>query len=305
MRRTAITPLLASRLVAAQFPHWAHLPVTSVELAGWDNVTFRLGEHMSVRLPSADAYVAQVDKEHRWLPLLAPQLPLPIPEPLARGAPGCGFPRPWSVYRWLTGEPATVERVADLDRFAVDLADFLAALYGVDPGRGPAPGEHNFFRGGALATYDGDARQAIAALTAEIDTEAAGEVWEAALASTWSGPSVWVHGDVTAANLLVVDGRLSAVVDFGCSGVGDPACDLAIAWTLFSGGSRKAFRKRLALDDHTWRRARGWALWKAMITLVKAVQGNDDDDRAARRFGWRLRSRRVIEEVVADHAGLA
>lgn len=297
--------MLAARLVATQFPQWAHLPVSPVELAGWDNTTFRLGDHMSVRLPSADAYVLQVAKEHRWLPILAPRLPVPIPQPLAKGAPGCGFPRPWSVYRWLEGEPATVERVADLDRLAVDLADFLASLYRVDPARGPVYGEHNFFRGGPLATYDGDARQAIAALTAEVDTDAAGEVWEAALASIWSGPSVWVHGDVTAANLLVVDGRLSAVIDFGCSGVGDPACDLAIAWTLFSGSSRKAFRQRLALDDQTWRRARGWALWKAMITLVKAVQANDEDDRAARRFGWRLRSRGVIEEVVADHAGLA
>jgi aminoglycoside phosphotransferase (APT) family kinase protein len=138
-----------SRLVAAQFPQWAHLPVMPVELDGWDNTTFRLGEDLSVRLPRADGYVPQVNKEHRWLPTLAPQLPLPIPAPLAKGVPALGFPRPWSVYRWLSGEHATVERVGDLEAFATDLGEFLAALYAIDPAGGPAAGEHSFWRGGA------------------------------------------------------------------------------------------------------------------------------------------------------------
>jgi aminoglycoside phosphotransferase (APT) family kinase protein len=306
VEKPAIMPELASRLVAAQFPQWARLPVTPVGLDGWDNTTFRLGEDLSVRLPSADAYVAQVDKEHRWLPMLAPQLPLPIPEPLAKGAPGCGFPRPWSVYRWLAGEPARAERVADLNRFATDLADFLAALYKIAPAGGPAAGEHSFFRGGPLTTYDGEARGAISLLKDEIDADAATGVWEAALATTWHGPPVWVHGDVTGSNLLVVDGRLSAVIDFGCSAVGDPACDVAIAWTFFFGESRKALRDRLPLDDATWARGRGWALWKALITLVKALKPNRaQEDLAARRFGWRLSPRDVIEEVLADHTRLA
>jgi aminoglycoside phosphotransferase (APT) family kinase protein len=301
----AITPGLASRLVAAQFPRWAHLPATTVDLDGWDNTTFRLGDDLSVRLPSADRYVAQVDKEHRWLPILAPQLPLPIPEPLARGAPGCGFPRPWSVYRWRAGEHATVERVADLDRFATDLADFLAALYDIDPTQGPAAGAHNFFRGGPLTTYDSQVREAISLLRTHIDTDAATEVWEAALAATWHGAPVWIHGDVTPANLLVVDGRLSAVIDFGCSGVGDPACDVTMAWTFFFGDSRERFRDRLPLDDETWARGRGWALWKAQTTLVKALKGKGPrPDVAARMFGWRLSARAVIEEVVADHSRL-
>src|SRR5687767_10118216 len=164
VEKAAITPVLVSRLLAAQFPQWAHLPVTQVELDGWDNTTFRLGEDLSVRLPSGDPYALQVDKEHRWLPVLAPQLPLPIPEPLAKGAPGCGFPRPWSVYRWLAGQQATVERVPDLNRFATDLADFLAALYEIDSAGGPAPGKHNFLRGGPLTSYDSEAREAISAL---------------------------------------------------------------------------------------------------------------------------------------------
>lgn len=296
--RALITPSLVSSLVASQFPQWAHLPVREVDLDGWDNATFRLGDGLSVRLPSADGYVPQVEKEHRWLPVLAPQLPRAIPQPLAMGAPGPDFPRPWSVYRWLPGQVATVERVGDLTGFARELADFLAALEAVDPAGGPAAGEHSFFRGCPPAVYDADARAAISALDGEIDSAAATAVWEAALAARWDGPPVWVHGDVTAANLLVVDGRLSAVIDFGCCAVGDPACDVAIAWTFFQGDSREAFRGRLAVDDATWARGRGWALWKAAITLAKTDPASAD--RAAARFGWRVGARAVIDEVLAD-----
>jgi aminoglycoside phosphotransferase (APT) family kinase protein len=300
VEKAAITTELVSRLVAAQFPQWADLPVTRVELDGWDNTTFRLGEDKAVRLPSADAYVHQVDKEQRWLPILAPRLPLPVPRPLARGVPGSGFPRPWSVYGWLPGEHATTDRVADVERFATDLADFLALLYEIDPAGGPEPGAHNSFRGGPLAVYDRETRAAIAALKEEIDAEAATEVWEAALAATWHGPPVWIHGDVAASNLLVGDGRLSAVVDFGCSAVGDPACDTTIAWTFLFGDSRELFRNRLPVDEATWARGCGWALWKALITLVGALEAGDaETDRASRRFGWRVSSRDVIQEMLA------
>jgi aminoglycoside phosphotransferase (APT) family kinase protein len=306
VEKAAITPELVSRLVAAQFPRWADLPVTPVELDGWDNTTFRLGEDLAVRLPSADWYVAQVDKEHRWLPILAPELPLPIPWPLAKGIPGSGFPRPWSVYRWLAGQYATMDRVRDISRFATDLADFLVALYRIDPADGPEPGQHNFFRGGPLTTYDAETREAISALKAEIDADAATEVWDAALAATWHGPAVWIHGDVTAANLLVVEGRLSAVVDFGCSAVGDPACDVTMAWTFFSGDSREVFRNGLSLDEGTWARGRGWALWKALITLAQALKVDAAEaDLASLRFGWRVGARQVIDEVLADHSRVA
>jgi aminoglycoside phosphotransferase (APT) family kinase protein len=289
------------RLVAAQFPQWADLPVAPVELDGWDNTTFRLGDELSVRLPSADAYVPQVDKEHHWLPLLGPQLPLPIPEPVARGRPSDVFPRPWSVYRWIDGDQATAEHLTDLERFAANLADFLAALYRIDPAGGPPAGRHNFFRGGPLAVYDNDTREAISALVNEIDTDAAATLWGDALAAAWHGPSVWVHGDVAASNLLVVDGRLAAVLDFGCAGVGDPACDLVISWTLFTGESRAAFRNGLHPDDATWTRGRGWALWKALLTLAKEIEANDgEQDLASTRFGWRIGARAVIDEVLAD-----
>ncbi|RUV58054.1 aminoglycoside phosphotransferase, partial [Mesorhizobium sp. M1A.F.Ca.IN.022.02.1.1] len=176
---------LVRRLVDAQFPEWRHLPVKPVAFGGWDNRTFHLGDTMAVRLPSAAHYALQVEKEHRWLPKLAPLLPLPIPEPLAMGEPAAGYPWHWSVYRWIEGETAKTGHIADLRAFAVSLAEFLVALKRIDPTAGPAPGQHNFYRGGPLAVYDGEARQAIAALEGRIDTQAATAVWKAALAAGW------------------------------------------------------------------------------------------------------------------------
>jgi aminoglycoside phosphotransferase (APT) family kinase protein len=170
-----------------------------------------------------------VEKEQTWLPRLAPSLPLPIPAPLACGAPAEGYPFPWSVCRWLPGETAEAAPPADLAGFAADLAVFLGALQAVDASDGPAAGPHSFFRGGSLAIYDEPTRRAVAILGNEVDEASCLEVWDAALAASWTGPPVWVHGDVAATNLLVGDGQLSAVIDFGCSAVGDPACDLAIA----------------------------------------------------------------------------
>jgi aminoglycoside phosphotransferase (APT) family kinase protein len=283
---------LVRRLVTTQFPQWADLPIKPVEFGGWDNRTFHLGEHMTVRLPSAERYILQVEKEHRWLPRLAPLLPLPIPVPLAMGMPAEGYPWHWSVYRWLDGEIATIAHIADLREFASTLAHFLVALQRVDATGGPPPGKHNFFRGGPLTVYDGETRQALKALDGTIDTDAATAVWEAALAATWRGSPVWVHGDVSSGNLLVESGRLSAVIDFGSSGVGDPACDLYIAWTFLEGDSREAFRAALPLDRATWARGRGWTLWKALITLAEHININCVKAGEARR---------VIDEVLADH----
>jgi aminoglycoside phosphotransferase (APT) family kinase protein len=204
------------------------------------------------------------------------------------------------VYRWRSGEPATAERVHDETRFAAELAAFLAALYAIDPTGGPAAGAHSFLRGGPLTVLDADTRQAITTLAHELDADAATAVWEVALATVWERPGVWVHGDVTNSNLLVQDGRLCAVLDFGCSAVGDPACDLAIAWTYFHGESRQAFRRGLQLDDGTWARGRGWALWKALITHAKVVRSGVPTEDAARRFGWPLSSRATLGEVLAN-----
>lgn len=291
----AIDAALVRRLVAAQFPRWADLPVAPVEPGGWDNRTFLLGADMVVRLPSAAPYALQVEKEQHWLPRLRPLLPLPIPVPLAQGAPGEGYPWPWSVYAWLPGARAARERIVDLPGFARVLAEFLLALQRIDAAAGPPPGAHCFERGAPLTVYDAQTRQAIAALDGRIDAAVATAVWEAALATSWQRPPVWFHGDVSAGNLLVQDGRLSAVIDFGCCGVGDPACDLAIAWTLFAGESRRAFRAALALDEATWVRARGWTLWKALILWAGRPSGDPS------RTGG---SQRVAAEVLAEHASL-
>jgi aminoglycoside phosphotransferase (APT) family kinase protein len=287
-----ITPALVERLLAAQFPQWAGLPITPAVPQGWDNRTFRLGGGLSIRLPSAEGYTPQVEKEHCWLPYLAPRLPLPIPVPLARGEPGAGYPWPWSVYRWLDGEAAQPSRITDLPALAVALATFLSALQRIEPAGGPAAGPHSFFRGAPLEVYDAETRRAIAVVRDIVDAEAATRVWESALTAPFAGPLVWFHGDVAVNNLLVQDGRLSAVIDFGCCGVGDPACDLAIAWTLFSGESRAAFRATLPLDAGTWARGRGWALWKALITL--AEYRTSDIAKAAE-------AHRALDEVLTEY----
>ena len=290
-----------ARLVAGQFPQWAGLPVVPVELNGHDNTTFRLGAELSVRLPSADSYVAQIGKEHRWLPVLARQLPVPIPEPVATGRPGDGFPRPWSVYRWIEGEPAAVGPITDLAVFAGDLARFLTALQAIDAGGGPAAGAHSWFRGGPLAVWDEQTRPLIRLAADEIDAAAATSVWETALASRWERAPVWVHGDMAASNLIVGGGALHAVIDFGCTAVGDPACDLVMAWTFFGGDSAAAFRRGLQLDEATWARGRGWALWKALATIGREKRGAGDAQAEARQFGWRHSPLEIIDLVIAEH----
>lgn len=233
------------RLVVTQFPQFKDLSICQIVPGGWDNRTFRLGDHMLVRMPSAAKYAMQVEKEQKWLPKLAPLLPLSIPKPLAMGESGEGYPWQWSIYQWIDGNTAASVHIADLNDFATSLAQFLAALQRIDTTDGPLPGPHNFYRGGALTTYNAETKQAIAVLKDRIDANAAIELWEAALASTWQGLPVWVHGDVSAGNLLVQEGKLSAVIDFGGLGIGDPACDLIIAWTLLRGESRKIFRAML------------------------------------------------------------
>ena len=272
MRMLDINPQVVSSLLEQQFPQWARLPVVPVEPGGWDNRTFRLGDALTVRLPSAECYSEQIEKEQRWLPWLAPQLPLAVPVPLALGQPGAGYPWRWSIHRWIEGETVSSASNADLQSLATELARFLATLQGLDATNGPVPGSHNFHRGGALSVYDEQTRRAIELLGKEIDATCASEIWDAALATSWDRAPVWIHGDVAAGNLLLKDGRLHAVIDFGCCAVGDPACDLVAAWTIFDASSFQIFREGLQLDAATWQRARGWALWKALITLLEERQ---------------------------------
>lgn len=290
--RAGIDAALVERLVAAQFPRWAGLPVRPVKVDGWDNRTYRLGADLTARLPTAAGYAPAIEKEDRWLPLLAPHLPVPVPEPVATGQPGEGYPFHWSVRRWLAGETATEDRITDLPAFAEQVAGFLRALQSIDTAGGPAAGAHSWYRGCPPSWYDEETRRCLKALAGRVDTDRASEVWEAALAAEYTGPPRWFHGDIAAGNLLVQDGRLSAVIDFGTSGVGDPACDLVIAYTMFHGPSREAFRTAVDQDDATWARARGWALWKALLVLSGTID-TDPDEAAAHRY--------VIDEVLADH----
>ncbi|OLL71058.1 Aminoglycoside phosphotransferase [Pseudonocardia sp. Ae168_Ps1] len=290
MLRDEIDAALATRLIEEQFPQWTHLPVVEVDERGWDNRTFRLGTELTIRLPSAERYAAAVAKELTWLPWLATTLPVPIPVPIAEGRPSSDYPRPWSIRRWIPGRTASATDVGTSTRFAEDLARFLRALQRVDASTGPPAGPHSFFRGADVAVYDDEARRAIAALGYRIATDDALAVWDHACESRWTGDQTWFHGDVASGNLLVERGRLSAVIDFGTCGVGDPACDLVPTWTLFWGEAREIFCVTVDASEETWARARGWALWKAAITA--ATDGE---------IGPTCEPLQTISAVIKDH----
>ncbi|MCE6074851.1 aminoglycoside phosphotransferase family protein [Agrobacterium vitis] len=296
--RLQISVEMVRQLIAGQFPKFSTLPIVPMMPGGWDNRSFRLGDGMIIRLPSADCYAAQVAKEQHFLPILAQCLPLPIPRAIAMGTPTGNYPFSWGIYGWIDGETALTSNIEDTSSFAADLGAFLKTLHSLDGSEGPLAGPHNFYRGGSLATYDSETRDAIDALAPFIDAslehfqekwkpvfrpemrnnaELATALWEEALASQWQRPPVWLHGDVAPGNLLIRDGRLAAVIDFGCCGVGDPACDLAIAWTFLDGTASHVFENAVGHDMATWTRARGWALWKTLITLRGQIAAGDPD----------------------------
>ena len=258
---------LVKQLIIEQFPNWSDLDIKPVKLSGNDNRTFHLGESMSVRLPSEECYVPQVEKEHIWLPILAQKLRLPISIPLAKGKPSKYYPWPWTINQWIDGETINKENISDLNQFATDLGQFLNELQSIDASGGPMAGKHNFHRGGNLAVYDKETRDSIENTKEFFNEDLLIEIWETSLNSKWERNPVWIHGDIAPGNLLVKNGKLCAVIDFGILGVGDPSCDAAMAWTFFDEHSRKTFKEVLKFDENTWNRARGWALWKALITF--------------------------------------
>ncbi|MFJ6548425.1 aminoglycoside phosphotransferase family protein [Microbacterium sp. NPDC091676] len=287
-RPVVIDARVVAELVEEQFPRWAHLPVRAVARQGWDNRTFRLGDELSVRLPVAEPYAAAVQKESRALEFLDGRLPVAVPSVVALGEPGRGYPLPWSIRRWLDGD--TVDHATGIDRvrLAADLGGLLRVLRSLPVHAGRAAGRHSFFRGAHPSVYGDDVHTALERLDGTVDAERCRSVWVAATSSAWESAPVWFHGDVAVGNLLVSNGRLSAMIDFGTCGVGDPACDLVMAWTSFEGDAREAFRDAVDLDAATWRRARGWALWKALVTLSgESGPGGDD-------------SRRVLHEVLTS-----
>ena len=292
------SPELVHHLLAEQFPQWAGLPVERVASGGTSNALYRIGDELVARLPLDPLESGILEKEWRWLPRLAPHLPLAVPTPLGMGEPGAGYPQRWLVCRWLEGEQVERERLSDLSQAARDLAGFILALRALDATGGPTPGAHNFGRGEPLAARDADVRESLGGLRAMLpgayDWDAAEAAWdESANAAVWDRAPLWIHGDLYGANLLARDGRLSAVIDFGGLGVGDPACDLMVGWHLLDSGAREVFRAALGADDASWLRGRGWALSMALIALPYYLRTNP---------AMVAMSRATISEVLADRA---
>ena len=287
---------LVQHLVTTQFPHWSHLELSLVKDSGTDNVMFRLGDSMSVRLPRKADAEPSITRECTWLPKLAPHLPLAIPEPFAKGKAEVekdgGYPFSWSICSWHEGTNASLDQITDPHQMAVDLADFITALQTIDATDGPLP-KHPLHRGAPLTGRDEVTRTSIKELEGMIDTETALAVWEEALElPTWQKPPVWIHGDLHYGNLLAHNGKLTAVIDFGAMRVGDPACDLMTAWNLFTVDIRKTYRAALKMDDEIWLRGRAWALSVAVHALPYYKDSNP--------FLANL-SRYTINEVVTDY----
>jgi aminoglycoside phosphotransferase (APT) family kinase protein len=290
-----VDDIVVRRLLGAQFPEWSTLPLERVATPGSDHVLYRLGRDLVVRLPRKEGVESQIDKERAWLPRLAPLVPCALPTPVAKGEPSRMYPFSWSVYTWLDGDNP-LEGVPGLE-LARDLARFVRVLQSVDSTDAPTHGDENFGRGEPLARRDAATRTAIVQLAGVIDVRAVTAAWADALgAAVWDGRPVWVHGDLTQENILVRDGRLAAVLDFGCLGAGDPACDLMVAWSVMAARDRNVFRAEVGVDDETWARGRGWALSTALIALP--YYGETHAPRAAN-------ARYRIAEVLGDLSGRA
>jgi aminoglycoside phosphotransferase (APT) family kinase protein len=259
----AVDVELARALIASQFPPWSSLDLMPVGSTGTDSVIFRLGDRMGVRFPRIESAVDQVHKEFEWLPVVASDLSVDVPQPVARGAPGLGYPWPWLVYGWLDGQSALEVHLDDEAPFAADIADFLLQLRRLRRDRAPIAGE----RAGPLARCDQHVRSSLETLHDEVDVGAALQLWRQALAAPrWTAPPVWVHGDLLPGNLLVSRGRLSGVIDWAATGLGDPACDLMCLWAL-GNDAREAVRAATRIDDATWIRGKGWVLQQAVMFI--------------------------------------
>ena len=290
-----ISEQLVRGLLASQFPQWADLPLMQIKPAGTDNVIFNLGTEMCVRLPRIPSAASDIEKEQKWLPKLAPHLPFKIPSPLGKGLPSEHYPFHWSVYNWLEGKDALTAKIADFNQLAKDLAQFLKALQKIDTASGPLAIHHNR-RGTPLACRDVEVREAIVALKTMFNPEALTALWDEALhAPDWKCNPVWLHGDLLPGNILIHQGCLNAVIDFSGLSVGDPACDLMIAWNLLSTESRQVFRTELGVDDATWARGRGHALSQALIFIPYYLHTHPVGGEQARR---------TVHNILAEAKGV-
>lgn len=263
-----ITLKLVRDLVDAQFPALASLELAKVHSAGTDNAMFRLGDTLVVRLPRIPSAALQTEKEQRWLAHLKPHLPLDIPTPVHKGIPTDSYPFAWSIYKWIDGDTVSIENLSNQAEIATSLAGFLSALHKIDTTGAPPPGQHNFGRGVPLSDRDTATRKAITSLSDILDTDILHLAWDEALsAPVYADAPVWIHGDLQAGNLLLRDDKLIAVIDFGGSAIGDPACDLQVAWNLFGENARLIFKDAMHASEAMWARGRGWALSVGAIAL--------------------------------------
>ena len=266
---------LVRRLLAEQFPQWSELSLRPIPSNGTDNMMYRLGRDRCVRLPYIERAVPHIAKEQEWLPRLATHLPLRVPKLLGRGRPGSGYPWMWSVYDWIEGEEATIERLADPRAAAIELGTFISALQRIDATGAPLSGPPTGDRGVPLLRRERATRDAFRAmaelpeLEGVIDLRRLERIWDDALrAPAWNGPPRWAHFDLHAGNLLALEGRLNAVIDWGMAGAGDPAAELHVAWGWVPVEDRDAFRAAVGIDDATWARGLGWALSVAVIQVA-------------------------------------
>ena len=284
---------LAHKLILEQFPEYSNLPITDVEKQGHDNRTYRLGEQMLIRMPTAADYALKVPKEQELLPGLAKRVSVSIPAPIKMGKPSADYPYPFSIYKWLSGKSINLLTLTDQEKeqLAFDMAKFLKELQAIMDIKGPEPGQHSWWRGDHVSIYDKGAREQIAELAEIIDAGQALALWDKANATRWNKQPIWIHGDFAMGNILMDGGKLSAVIDFGGAAVGDPACDLVIAWTYLSGKAREIFISEIetTMDSDTWLRARAWALWKATFELCQIVDKNSDEADLQKR---------IIDEVM-------
>lgn len=290
------SPDLARKLISHQFPEYASLTIVDVEKQGHDNRTYRLGRHMLVRMPTAEDYALKVPKEQELLPGLAKRLSASIPAPIKMGKPSADYPYPFSIYKWLSGKSINLLTLIaqEKEQLAFDLAKFLKELQSITDVEGPEPGQHNWWRGDHVSVYDKGAREQITELAEVIDVTRALALWGHACATRWNKQPVWIHGDFAIGNILMDGGKLSAVIDFGGAAVGDPACDLVIAWTYLSGKAREIFIAEMDMDPDTWLRARAWALWKATFELCQIADKNSSEA---------LLQKQIIDEAIDDGIG--
>jgi aminoglycoside phosphotransferase (APT) family kinase protein len=277
---------LVRRLIATQFPRWADLPIRAVESTGTVNAIYRLGDHLYARLPRVEEWARDLDKEWHWLPKLAPQLSLQVPEPVGKGHPTGSYPFSWAIYGWIDGQPYSDELLDDEHQAAQDLAQFVTELRRIDPIGAPRGGRE------PLRELDAVTRGAIESSRGIIDTDAATDAWERALeAPAWRGTPMWIHADLLRPNLVVRGGRIRAVIDFGGVGVGDPAADVIAAWAVFGRAGRETFRYALDVDDGTWNRARGFTLHQAVMIIPYYAETNP---------AFVALAKRTVEQILAD-----